>query len=262
MSAVTTAAPSDSASVRGAVRRAAGGYNLVYSPMRSRVLLLAGIFLAAGAASGEVRVAMRDGKRVIVNDGPANLQAGEGWLAARVRQPSAYDGLIEAAARENDVDPKLVKSVMLVESGFNPAAISRKGARGLMQLMPELAAEQGVRDVHDPRQNIGAGTRELSRLLAVYSGDLVKSLAAYNAGEAAVERYAGVPPYAETQLYVRKALAAYYGRSTLGGGFGRPANETYRGAAAAGRPVQWTRDARTHRVVLTTKGHSAPKRLG
>ena len=230
--------------------------------MRSRVLLLAGIFLAAGAASGEVRVALRDGKRVIVNDGPANLQASEGWLAARVRQPSAYDVLIEAAARDNDVDPKLVKSVMLVESGFNPAAISRKGARGLMQLMPELAAEQGVRDVHDPRENIAAGTRELSRLLTAYSGDLVKSLAAYNAGEAAVERYAGVPPYAETQLYVRKALAAYYGKSTLGGGFGKSANETFRGAAAAGRPVQWTRDARTNRVVLTTKGRSAPKRLG
>ena len=95
-----------------------------------------------------------------------------------------------------------------------------------------------------------------------YSGDLVKSLAAYNAGEAAVERYAGVPPYAETQLYVRKALAAYYGKAFLGGGFGKSANETFRGAAAAGRPVQWTRDARTNRVVLTTKGHSAPKRLG
>ena len=230
--------------------------------MRSRIVLLAGIFLAAGAAFGEVRVAMRDGKRVIVNDGPANLQASEAWLAARVRQASAYDGLIDAAARENDVDPRLVKSVMLVESGFNPAAISRKGARGLMQLMPQVAADQGVRDVHDPGQNIAAGTRELSRLLGVYSGDLVKSLAAYNAGEAAVDRYAGVPPYAETQLYVRKALAAYYGKSTLGGGFGRPATETFRGATAEGRPVQWTRDAKTNRVVLTTKGRSAPRRLG
>lgn len=231
--------------------------------MRSRLVLLAGVlFAVSGAAPGQVRVALRDGKRVITNDGPANIRASETWLAARVRQASAYDGLIDAAARENAVDPKLVKSVMLVESGFNPAAISRKGARGLMQLMPEVAAVQGVSDVHDPRQNIGAGARELSRLLSYYGGDLVKSLAAYNAGAAAVDRYAGVPPYAETQLYVRKALAAYYGKATLGGGFGKPADETFRGPAAKGRPVQWMRDARTNRVVLTTKGRSAPRRLG
>ena len=178
-----------------------------------------------------------------------------------MRQPSAYDGLIEAAALRNDLDPRLVKSVMLIESGFNPAAISKKGARGLMQLMPDVAAEQGVRDVHDPKQNIDAGTRELSRLLLNYRGDLVRSLAAYNAGEAAVEKYSGIPPYAETQLYVRKALAAYYGRSELGGGFGIPTSETYRGRSAVdGKPVQWTRDARTNRVILTTK--SAPRRLG
>ena len=177
--------------------------------MKCRALLLAGSFFAAAALSAQVRVAVKDGRRVIYNDGPANIGASESWLASRMRQPSAYDGLIAAAARENAIDPRLVKSVMLIESDFNPAAISRKGARGLMQLMPALAAEQGVRDVHDPRENIGAGTRELSRLMSVYDGDLVKSLAAYNAGEAAVERYAGVPPYAETQLYVRKALAAY-----------------------------------------------------
>ena len=218
---------------------------------------------AAAASPGQVRIAVRDGKRVIYNDGPANLGASETWLASRVRQACAYDDLIAAAARDSDVDPKLVKSVMLIESGFNPAAISRKGARGLMQLMPEVAAERGVRDVHDPRENIAAGTQQLSHLLSYYGGDLVRSLAAYNAGEAAVDRYAGVPPYAETQLYVRKALAAYYGKSTLGGGFGMPSSETFRGIpAAAGKPVSWTRDARTNRVILTTKGRSAPRRLG
>lgn len=232
--------------------------------MKARAVLLAGILVAVAAVSAaQVKVAVKDGKRVIYNDGPANIGASEGWLAARVRQPSAYDDLIAAAARENSVDPKLVKSVMLIESGFDPAAISRKGARGLMQLMPAVAAENGVRDVHDPGQNIAAGTHELGRLMSVYGGDLVKSLAAYNAGEAAVERYAGVPPYAETQLYVRKALAAYYGKSSLGGGFGKPTDQTFRGTGAAeGRPVQWTRDARTNRVTLTTKGRNAPRRLG
>ncbi|HWZ84686.1 MAG TPA: lytic transglycosylase domain-containing protein [Thermoanaerobaculia bacterium] len=232
--------------------------------MKMRAFVLAGILAAAAAAaSAQVRVVVRNGRHVIFNDGPANLGASESWLAARMRKASAYDDLIAAAARENSVDPKLIKSVMLIESDFNPAAISKKGARGLMQLMPEVAAEHGVSDVHDPKQNIVAGTRQLSRLMTYYAGDLVKSLAAYNAGEAAVDRYAGVPPYAETQLYVRKALAAYYGKSTLGGGFGKPAAETFRGIPAAeGRPVQWVRDARTNRVTLTTKARPAPRRLG
>jgi soluble lytic murein transglycosylase-like protein len=232
--------------------------------MKLRVLLSVGISLAmAAAASAQVRVVVKDGRHVIYNEGPANIAASEEWLAARVGRASAYDDLIAAAARDNAVDPKLVKSVMLIESGFNPAAISRKGARGLMQLMPAVAAERGVRDVHDPKQNISAGTQQLSHLMSYYGGDLIKALAAYNAGEGAVDKYDGVPPYAETQLYVRKALAAYYGKSTLGGGFGKPAAETYRGIAAAqGRSVQWVRDARTNRVTLTTKGRPAPRRLG
>jgi soluble lytic murein transglycosylase-like protein len=232
--------------------------------MKLRALLCAGILVAvAAAASAQVRVAVKNGRRVIYNEGPANIAAREDWLAARVGRASAYDDLIAVAAHDNAVDPKLVKSVMLIESGFDPAAISRKGARGLMQLMPAVAAEQGVRDVHDPKENITAGARQLSRLMSYYDGDLVKSLAAYNAGEAAVDKYDGVPPYAETQLYVRKALAAYYGKSTLGGGFGKPAGETYRDIAPSqGRSVQWVRDARTNRVTLTTKGRPAPRRLG
>jgi soluble lytic murein transglycosylase-like protein len=236
--------------------------------MKARALLPLGLSLAACAfvtppSSGEVRLVERDGRRLIVNDGPAKIAASDDWLAARVRRASAYDQLIDAAARESDVDPKLVKSVMLVESGFNPSAVSRKGARGLMQLMPETAALHGVRDIHDPWQNIVGGTRYLSKLLSYYGGDVAKSLAAYNAGENAVDKYQGVPPYEETQLYVHKTLAAYYGKSTLGGGFGKPQVETYRGiAASAGKPVRWTRDARTNRVVLTTKSRPAARPLG
>jgi soluble lytic murein transglycosylase-like protein len=232
--------------------------------MKTRTLLLLGVLAAcASAAAGEVRLKVEGGRRVIYNDGPAKIQASEDWLAARMQKPSGFDELIETSAREFSVDPRLVKSVMLVESGFNPAAISRKGARGLMQLMPATAAEHGVdmNVIHDPRQNIAAGTKHLSRLLSYYSGDLVKSLAAYNAGEAAVDRYGGVPPYDETQLYVRKTLAAYQGKSTLGGGFGKPASETFRGIPASeGKPVRWIRDERTNRVILTTK--SRPARAG
>jgi soluble lytic murein transglycosylase-like protein len=232
--------------------------------MKLRVFASLGIFAAlASAAGAEVRLIVRNGKPLIYGDGPANLGASEHWLASRMQRASSWDGLIAAAALEHAVDPKLVKSVMLVESGFNPAAISKKGARGLMQLMPDTAAENGVRDVHDPAQNIAGGARYLSHLLTNYGGDLAKSLAAYNAGEAAVDRYNGVPPYDETQLYVRKTLAAYYGKSVLGGGFGKPAAETYRGIPAArGRPVQWTRDERTNRITLTTKSRPAARRLG
>jgi soluble lytic murein transglycosylase-like protein len=219
--------------------------------------------LACATADGQVRVVVRDGRTVLVNDGPAKVAASSDWLAARVARASAYDGLIARAASESSVDPRLVKSVMLIESGFDPAAVSRKGARGLMQLMPETAAAQGVDDVHDPAQNIAAGARHLSRLLDLYDGDIVKSLAAYNAGEAAVEKYDGVPPFAETQLYVRKALAAYYGRPFLGGGFGKTTVEPSRGSPVPrGRPVKWLRDSRTNRVILTTKGQPAARRLG
>jgi soluble lytic murein transglycosylase-like protein len=232
--------------------------------MKLRALALLGILFAFGtAASAEVRMVVKDGRHYIYNDGPANIAASEDWLAARVNRASDYDRLIDAAALENDVDPKLVKSVMLVESGFNPLAVSKKGARGLMQLMPQTALEVGVRDIHDPAQNIAGGVRYLSQLLLNYRGDLAKSLAAYNAGAAAVDRYDGVPPYDETQLYVRKTLAAYRGQSVLGGGFGKPSDETYRGTPAKkGKPVQWTRDERTNRITLTTKSKTAARRLG
>ncbi|HEY1250334.1 MAG TPA: transglycosylase SLT domain-containing protein [Thermoanaerobaculia bacterium] len=232
--------------------------------MKLRALALLGILCAFGtAASAEVRVVVKDGRHFIYNDGPANIRASEEWLASQVARASSYDRLIEAAALEHDVDPKLVKSVMLVESNFNPNAVSKKGARGLMQLMPETAVEVGVRDVHDPAQNIAGGVRYLSQLLLNYRGDLAKSLAAYNAGEAAVDRYDGVPPYDETQLYVRKTLAAYRGKSLLGGGFGKSTEETYRGTPAKkGKSVQWTRDERTNRIILTTKSKTAARRLG
>jgi soluble lytic murein transglycosylase-like protein len=232
--------------------------------MKAQTLLALGVLAGlASAAPAEVRVKVEGGRHVIYNDGPAKLRASEDWLTARMQKASGFDELIESSAREFSVDPKLVKSVMLVESGFNPAAISRKGARGLMQLMPATAAEHGleISEIHDPRRNISAGTRHLSRLLDYYGGDLTKSLAAYNAGESAVDKYGGVPPYDETQLYVRKTLAAYYGKSTLGGGFGKPSSDTFRGIPASeGKPVRWIRDERTNRVILTTK--SRPARAG
>jgi soluble lytic murein transglycosylase-like protein len=229
--------------------------------MNWRGLIGLGIFFSCcPPAHARVRTAWKDGHRIVYNDGigesvHAALAKSDDWLTLRVSTPSLYDGLIDEAARVHSLDPKLVKSVMLVESAFNPAAVSRKGARGLMQLMPETAARHGVGDIFDPTENIRGGARHLSYLMGLFGNDLSKSLAAYNAGEAAVLRYGGIPPYDETRLYVHKALTAYYGKSSLGGGFGLPSQTTY--GAAKGRPVRVTRDA-NNRLVLTTEPFRRP----
>jgi soluble lytic murein transglycosylase-like protein len=111
---------------------------------------------------------------------------------------------VDAAASKYGIDPKLVQAVIQVESGGNPQAVSRAGAMGLMQLMPANVQEEGVGDPFDPAQNIDAGAKQLSGLLGEFGGNLDLALAAYNAGPNAVKRYGGIPPYPETQDYVRK----------------------------------------------------------
>lgn len=120
-----------------------------------------------------------------------------------------YTELIQSAAQRYGVDPELVSSVVAMESNFNPRAVSRRDARGLMQLLPETAARLGVTNAFDPRQNIEAGTRYLRLLLDRYNYDLVLTLAAYNAGPDRVEQYGGVPPFLETVSYVRKVSREY-----------------------------------------------------
>lgn len=117
-----------------------------------------------------------------------------------------YESQISEAASTHKVDPALIKAVIHAESAFNPHAISPKGAIGLMQLMPSTARDLGVRP-HDPEENIKGGAKHLARLLKTYSGNLVKAIAAYNAGEEAVNRYGGIPPYNETQTYVKRVMA-------------------------------------------------------
>jgi len=117
--------------------------------------------------------------------------------------------LAAAAARRHGLDPGLVLAVVSVESAFRPEAVSRKGAQGLMQLMPATAASLGVKDAFDPVENLDGGSRHLGSLLTLYGGDLVSALAAYNAGAGAVARHRGVPPYRETRAYVKKVLERY-----------------------------------------------------
>jgi hypothetical protein len=123
------------------------------------------------------------------------------------------DAAIERAAARHNVDPSLVRSVVKVESNFNPNAVSRAGAMGLMQLMPSTARSLNVSNPFDPQQNVDAGVRHLRKLLDNYNGDVRLSLAAYNAGSGAVARSAGVPHFRETQDYVRRITNLYNGGS-------------------------------------------------
>ena len=145
------------------------------------------------------------------------------------------DAAIDQAAARHNVDPSLVRSVVKVESNFNPNAVSRKGAMGLMQLMPSTARSLNVSNPFDPQQNVDAGVRHLRRLLDSYGGDVRLSLAAYNAGSGAVARSAGVPHFRETQNYVRRITNLYNGGSEPGSYiFDNPVHE----------PVHVHRDAR------------------
>ncbi len=120
-----------------------------------------------------------------------------------------FESLITDSASRHGVDVELVASIVRQESGFDPLAVSPKGAQGLMQLMPATAAELAVENPFDPAQNIDGGVRWLKKLLDRYGGDLDLALAAYNAGEGAVERYGGIPPFRETENYVRQVRATY-----------------------------------------------------
>ena len=202
------------------------------------VLVLAVLVSAAAPASAEIavlangqtlKVASRrseDGLMVLVLKG-----GGEVGLAPEMVRGFVPDEIVdEIAAADGDVrelaratagryglDPDLVLAVVAVESNFEPRAVSKKGAQGLMQLMPATALDLGVADALDPATNLDGGTRYLQALLRLYRGDLRKALAAYNAGPGSVARHGGVPPYRETQEYVRKVMKRYGGRPPADG---------------------------------------------
>jgi soluble lytic murein transglycosylase-like protein len=146
--------------------------------------------------------------RVVIREMP-NISA----LAAYRVQPSpmraesrAYDPIIANVSRQYNVETALVKAVIKAESGFQANAVSPKGARGLMQLMPGTAQMHGVRNIHEPFQNIVGGVQHLRMLLDRYSNNVVLALAAYNAGEGWVDQYGGIPPFEETRNYVHRVL--------------------------------------------------------
>ncbi len=144
----------------------------------------------------------------------------------RLVSAAAIDQAIEASASKHNVDPNLVRALVKVESNFNPTAVSRKGAMGLMQLMPSTARELNVSNPFDPEQNVDAGVRHLKRLLESFNGNVPLSLAAYNAGAGAVQRNGGVPPFAETRNYVRRITNLYGNGFQLSGPIRAPIHVT------------------------------------
>jgi soluble lytic murein transglycosylase-like protein len=181
-----------------------------------------GVLIAAGTAQADVRLAVKgNGKKIIYNVGEAPRGTGgsaQNWLAKRHDRRTKYDTFIERYAAKYGIDATLVRAVIQVESDFNPGCVSNKGARGLMQLMPDTARRFGVTKIHDPEQNIHGGVRYLSYLMDLFNEDVPRVLAGYNAGENAVLKYGGIPPYQETSTYVTRAMTVYYGRPYGSGG--------------------------------------------
>lgn len=199
----------------------------------TRAAILLPLFLLAASSLRAEFVVLRSGERLHVTGYQLlgekyRLQMAGGWVEVTAADVTAiepeesfqalgkspvveppYRELVAAAASKYGVDADLISSVIAVESNFDPKAVSRKNARGLMQLLPETAVRLGVKNIFDPAENIDAGTRYLKELLQIYRNDLVLTLAAYNAGPDRVQQYGRVPPFAETISYVRRVKRSY-----------------------------------------------------
>ncbi|HEY3174366.1 MAG TPA: lytic transglycosylase domain-containing protein [Candidatus Polarisedimenticolia bacterium] len=219
----------------------------------TRLLLVAAAAFLAGEARADIEVRRLEGESLFVSRPirkPGTIapsrQRGRGFVVP----PGELVGLIADVSRRYEMDPSLITTVVGVESGFNHLAVSPKGARGLMQLMPTTARQYGVRDVHDARENLEGGVAYLKDLLRRYNGDLKLALAAYNAGPQAVEHAAGVPNYRETRDYLQRIESRY------GGNLGPATGEGAIGATAPRRangPIHATRD-RDGTIVATNVG--------
>jgi len=138
-------------------------------------------------------------------EGVGRIAAGKS-IATNLNLAKDFDDMIEEVSAKHEVETALVKAVVHTESYFNAKAKSNKGATGLMQLMPQTAARYGIRNLRDPHQNLEAGVQHLRYLMEKYPTNLAHALAAYNAGEEAVHKYQGIPPYNETRRYIQKVL--------------------------------------------------------
>jgi soluble lytic murein transglycosylase-like protein len=178
--------------------------------------LICGLLAAGPAIAGNIFTYIDENGVTHFSNVPDDVRYQRVFMRSNYQQPqrqrssrhATYDGLILLNARANDVPPALVKAVIAAESMFDSEAVSRTGAQGLMQLMPDTARSLGVTDAFRPDENVRGGTEYLRALLDRY-GDFSRALAAYNAGPTAVDRYNGVPPYRETRAYVQRVLTYY-----------------------------------------------------
>jgi soluble lytic murein transglycosylase-like protein len=219
-------------------------------------LVLCAGFFAPGARAQIAKVMDTTGRQLFVNaEPPVTIKLGalkpratiympaESFLTGRERPAVSIDRdgaekLVREAADRHHVDPALVRAVIETESNWNPRAYSHKGAGGLMQLIPTTAQRYGAYDLFNPQQNIDAGVKHLKWLLERYNGNLDLALAAYNAGEGAVDRAHGIPAFRETRDYVQKVQNAYFrpGSGRLEGAFVN-AHAIHRDVAPSGRIV-------------------------
>ena len=206
-----------------------------------------GVIGGTSPLAAQVRLEVHsDGRKLIHNAGGGSAhrpRRSTPHLATRRTLPRAdLDEIVGRCSSDRQLDPKLVFAVIQVESSGDPAALSRKGAMGLMQLMPATARELGVADPYDPRQNVRGGCSYLRRMLDTFDGDLELALASYNAGPSAVRRFGGIPPYEETRQYVEKVVRLYRGDA----GFTLPSS-----AIRSGRRTYLSRDDEG-RILITT----------
>lgn len=225
------------------------------APKRLPVLgvVLCGVlgFGAAAAGGQELQWSRSaDGVFSLENEGPRVVRS-RGQVSGTLRQRSPFDGLIAHHARRTGLEERLVRSVIQVESAWNPRARSNKGALGLMQLMPATARELGVNRVFDAEENIRGGTDYLRQMLDRFNGNLELALASYNAGPGAVSRYGRVPPYPETERYIDKVMHLYRGRTTVAASTAGSSPAAQPAAKAVTRPFVIRRSVDDTLVLVT-----------
>ena len=233
----------------------------------SRVFLAAALAsLAPAAALAEIEHEIR-GDEIIATNLRSSRRRIDAGRAARgaIRKPPAaasadlpagppeIEDLVAGSSARYGFDPALIQAVVAAESAFDPMAVSKKGARGLMQLMPDTAQQLGVRNVHDPATNLDAGVSYLRGLVLKYGGNVELALAAYNAGPEAVARHGGVPPYEETRAYIGR-IRAFYGGDLQRGDRGAASGGGIRLAAIEPGGVPYFTNLRPRRIVRSAGG--------
>jgi Transglycosylase SLT domain len=182
-------------------------------------------------------------------------EPGKSDPSSRSQLPSDLNEVVKTASGTYHLDPDLVTSVIRAESGFNVRAVSPKGAQGLMQLMPQTASNLGVQNAFDPKANVEGGTRYLRELLERYDFDLIKALAAYNAGPQRVEQYGGVPPYYETKAYVARVVRDFNKKKLAAKSANQPSAPN---SSASKSTVPQTPITKTHKSTPQTEAKASP----